>query len=167
MGDPGARVRVDPLAELQLELTVLRAGTDEPPRLLLIDDDESVLRPVGSYFRSLGYEVLTARERQEGEASLARERIGLVILDVALTPFGREGLDLLGHIRRAHPRLPVVIMSGHVSKDVEDEARRLGADRVLTKPQSLADLAALVASILDGRRRGRGRSRGPARDPRP
>ena len=142
-----------------------RRPTPEPPRLLLIDDDEAVLRPVGSYLRKLGYEVETARAREEGEGLLVRRRFDLVILDLALTPSGREGLEVLSSIRRARLRLPVVLMSGNVTSEVEDEARRLGAERVLTKPHPLVDLAHLVASILS--REGRAASHGPKGDPNP
>jgi DNA-binding response OmpR family regulator len=123
-----------------------------PPRLLLIDDDEAVLRPVASYLRKLGYEVETARAREEGEGLLACRRFDLLILDLALTPFGREGLEVLASVRRARLRLPVVLMSGNVTSEVEDDARRLGAERVLTKPHPLVDLGRLVASILSRER---------------
>jgi len=125
------------------------------PRLLLLDDDEALLLPIARFLREQGYDVVTAHEPEEGEALLAHEKFDLVILDLALTRFGREGLRILRSIRAADPWLPVVVMSGYVPSDVEQEVRRLGADEVLTKPQPLPELARVVASILGSHRDGK------------
>ncbi len=121
-------------------------------RLLILDDEEAILIPVGHYFRNLGYTVVTTREPEEAEALLEHEVFDLVILDLALTRFGREGLEVLTSIRALHHWLPVLVFSANVSPDVEDEALRLGADAVLSKPQPLDELARVVEFVLGGRK---------------
>jgi CheY-like chemotaxis protein len=122
-------------------------------RLLVLDDEEAILIPVGHYFRGLGYGVVTTREPEEAEALLEHEVFDLVILDLALTRFGREGLEVLTSIRALHRWLPVLIFSANVSPDVEEEALRLGADAVLSKPQPLEELARVVDFVLGGARK--------------
>ena len=75
-----------------------------------------------------------------------------MILDLALTRFGREGLEVLRSIRSRIPGLPVIILSGNIAPDVEDLARELRADAVLMKPQPLEDLVALAEGLIQRRR---------------
>lgn len=119
-----------------------------PPRLLLLDDEEAILVPVASYLRDEGHEVVTCREPEEAEALLAHRSFDLMVLDLALTRFGRQGLEVLGSVRATHPWMPVIVLSGNVCPETEQLARRLGADAVLCKPQPLAELARVVVSLL-------------------
>jgi CheY-like chemotaxis protein len=117
-------------------------------RLLVLDDEAAILTSLSHYFRRHGYAVITSREPEEAEALLECEAFDLVILDLALTHFGREGLEVLGSIRAHHPWLPVIILSANVCPDVEEEAIRLGADAVLSKPLPLADLAQVADRLV-------------------
>jgi CheY-like chemotaxis protein len=47
--------------------------------------------------------------------------------------------------------MPVIVLTGYASDDVEAEARRCGADAVLKKPQPLADIAQLALSLMEPR----------------
>jgi DNA-binding response OmpR family regulator len=127
------------------------SAEDKRKRLLIIDDEDALLIPAAHYLRERGYSVVTAREPEEAQALLDRQRFDLVILDLALTPFGREGLDILGWIRSRHPSLPVIILSAEIPLEVEQEAHRLGADAVLGKPQPMSELARLAGSFLSAR----------------
>ena len=125
-------------------------GGHSTRRLLILDDEEAILLPLGRYFAELDFDVVTSREPEEAEALLECERFDVVILDLGLTRFGREGLEVLSSIRSSHPWLPVIIFSAYVSPEVEEEARRLGVDAVLGKPQPLEELARVVDTLLGG-----------------
>jgi DNA-binding response OmpR family regulator len=126
----------------------IQTDPDAPKRLLLLDEEEAILLPLGRYFAELGYDVVTSREPEEAEALLENEHFDLVILDLALTRFGREGLEVFSAIRATHPWLPVIIFSANVCPEIDDEARRLGVDAILSKPQPLAELARVVAALV-------------------
>jgi DNA-binding response OmpR family regulator len=121
---------------------------DAQKRLLLLDDEEAILLPLARYFAELGYDVVTSREPEEAEALLENDRFDLVMLDLALTRFGREGLEVLASIRATHPWMPVIIFSANVCPEIDDEARRMGADAVLGKPQPLDELERVVARLV-------------------
>src|SRR4029453_11871703 len=110
-------------------------------RLLLVDDEEGILRPMSKYFRELGFSVVPARDVSEAQNALARESFDLLILDIRLAPSERGGLDVLRTLRARESETPVVVMSACVSHEVEREALRLGARAVLRKPQPLANVA--------------------------
>jgi CheY-like chemotaxis protein len=118
------------------------------PRLLMLDDEEAILVPVAHYFRDAGYEVATAGEPEEAEALLDHKVFDIVILDLALTSYGREGLEVLRSIRARHPWLPVIVLSAHVGAEVEEEARRLRVDAILSKPQPLQALVKMADGIV-------------------
>jgi two-component system response regulator RegA len=124
------------------------APTRAGKRLLLVDDEEAILRPMSKYFRELGFSVVPARGVSEAESALARERFDLLILDLRLDPSERGGLDVLRALRASQASTPVVVMSAYVSHEVESEARRLGARAVLRKPQPLADVALAAFNLV-------------------
>ena len=125
-----------------------RARDGAGKRLLLVDDEEAILRPMSKYFRELGYSVVPARDVAEAQGALARETFDLLILDIRLAPHERGGLDVLRGLRNARSPLPVVVMSAYVSHEVEAEALSLGARAVLRKPQPLASVASTALTLV-------------------
>jgi two-component system sensor histidine kinase EvgS len=129
----------------------VRAEAKFQRRLLLLDDEEGIRIPVATYFRNLGWSVVAASEPEEAEALLEHESFDLVILDLWVTRFGKEGLEVLRSLRNSGLFTPVIILSAHVSAEVEEEARRCGADVVLKKPQPLADVAQVALALTEPR----------------
>ncbi len=127
------------------------AARANAPRLLLVDDEETILWAVGKYFRDLGWDVVATDDPDEAETVLEHEPYGVVVLDLGLSRFERNGLDVLRSLRHSHPWLPVVILSAFVSSDVEAEAKRIGADAVLKKPMALPSLAQVVIALSGAR----------------
>jgi DNA-binding response OmpR family regulator len=117
--------------------------------VLLLDDEEAILLPTARYFRTLGCAVDMAREPEEAEALISLRRYDLAILDLRLTRFGgTAGLEVLREIRRRDHATAVIVLSGYASSEVEAEARALGADSVLPKPQPLPELAHLAFALM-------------------
>src|SRR5262245_59925988 len=120
--------------------------------VLLLDDEEAIRLPAARYFRTLGHEVDMARSAEEALALLSDRDYDLAILDLRLGTAGNEGLDVLREIRRGARETRVVVLSAYVSTEVEAEARELGADGVLAKPQPLPILAHYALSLAGARR---------------
>jgi DNA-binding response OmpR family regulator len=117
-------------------------------RVLIVDDEDTLLLAMNRYFTRLGCHVTTARERDEAGALLEHEGFDLVILDLALSRFGLEGFDLLRDIRYGSLGTPVMILSAHVTADIEADALRRGADAVLAKPQPLSEVARIAVKLM-------------------
>jgi DNA-binding response OmpR family regulator len=134
---------------------LLRNGGGAPPGHVLILDEEAILVPTARYFRALGFTVDTAQEPEEADALLDRQPYDLAILDVSATRHGQPGgLEVLREIRRRDHDTKVVVLGAYISPEVEAEARALGADVVVRKPQPLPDLVQ-IAYVLIGPRRDR------------
>jgi CheY-like chemotaxis protein len=131
------------------------SSAEAPPnrQVLLLDDEEAILVPTARYFRSLGCTVDMAREPEEAEALVSHRRYDLAILDLRVTRFGgTEGLEVLREIRRRDHGTSVIVLSAYISPEVEEEARALGADGVIRKPQPLPELAHLAFALMGATR---------------
>jgi DNA-binding response OmpR family regulator len=122
-------------------------------RLLVVDDDESVLRTYEAHFRGAGFEVRRAASLQAAAERLAAERFDAVIADVCLTPgVGAEGLTIAAYLRNQRQQPPVIVLTAYGAPDHAEAAARLGADAFLHKPVSLVWLEGLLRARIDDRR---------------
>jgi ActR/RegA family two-component response regulator len=119
------------------------------PRILIVDDEESILFAMGDYFTVRGYTVDCARDRDEALALLAARAYGVVIVDLRLSMTrDDEGLDVIGHVHDHHPPTRTILLTAYWSPAIELEARRRGLDEVLLKPQPLGEIARVVERLL-------------------
>lgn len=115
------------------------------PDILIVDDSVSVRKALERILAPQGLRVRTA---DSGEDALTRldPRPGLVIADVLMP--GMSGLQLAEAVRTRYPGLPVLLMSGVVDEPLQQQARRVGAARVLRKPFTPGELLPVVSDLL-------------------
>jgi len=121
------------------------------PRMLLVDDQATILAPLVDYFTTLGWSVIATQEFEEAAALLETTAFDLLLTDVRLGGIhSHEGLELLAAVRARGLATKVVLMTGYGSPLVQEEAARLGADAVLSKPVPLGTLAQAATLALTG-----------------
>lgn len=126
-------------------------GADVGTRVLIVDDEESLLFTMGDYFGARGYVVDSARDEVGATVLLARARYAAVIADLRLRGSGDTGgLAVLALVGQQFPATRRILLTAYGSPDVEREARRLGVDAYLLKPQPLSALADVVDVLLRG-----------------
>ncbi|WP_411830328.1 two-component system response regulator GlrR [Pantoea anthophila] len=101
-------------------------------KLLLVDDDPSLLKLLGMRLSSEGYQVTTAASGPEALRLLQKEKIELVISDLRMDEM--DGLALFGEIQKRHTGLPVIILTAHGSIPDAVSATQQGVFSFLTKP---------------------------------
>lgn len=116
------------------------------PRILVIEDDPSVLPFIAACLTRSGYEVVGCQRGDEGLLAALGGQWALVILDLVLP--GLPGLDVLRGIAGAHSRVPVMIATGHGTEEAIIAALRLGAVDFLKKPIRVVDLVESVAAAV-------------------
>ena len=110
-----------------------RGGGESPAwRVLVVDDDEGVREYVEAVLARQGLQVATASSGEEALEQVQRSPPDLVTLDVVLP--GIDGLETLRRLKRAHPDMPVILLSAHAPARTSADARRLGASDFLRKP---------------------------------
>jgi len=119
------------------------------PRLLVIDDDQTVCRLIAAMFRAERFDVFSAYDGPLGVNAALTERPDVVLLD--LTMPGLDGMAILERLKMETPSLPVVMLTG--SPDVRDAVRamQLGAFHYLTKPINREEVVIVVRRALESR----------------
>jgi two-component system, NtrC family, response regulator AtoC len=120
--------------------------------LLLVDDEEDILRLLGEFFRGRGYQTALARNGIEALASVKSIDPGAVFLDLKMPDM--DGAEALRLIREINPDLPVVIVSGYATEDVARELLKAGAFDFVAKPidlQHLGEVAKQLEEVLQSR----------------
>lgn len=115
-------------------------------QLLIIDDDRHLLESLRVVFAGT-YQVLTALSAEEAESLLGQKKADVVLLDVVLP--GMNGVELLRKIKKTHPRLPVVMISGASSIRPVIKALELGACDYIRKPFDIDELRFVVQQALE------------------
>lgn len=115
-------------------------------KVLVVDDDESVRRPVRRFLEKSGFNVCEAGSSGSAEAAFHRERPDAVLLDFAL-PDG-DALELLPRLKTAAPEVPVIILTGHGTIERAVQSLKEGAEDFLTKPIELRELATILERTL-------------------
>src|SRR5438270_6475180 len=124
-----------------------------PDRILLVDDENSVLFALRDHFLGHGYHVDCAAEAASARVFLEQNTYSTAVIDLQLglvSQASLQGLDLIGDIRDRYPQTKVIALTGHSSPQVEREARQRGASAFMSKPPRLVELNRLAASYSRG-----------------
>ena len=101
--------------------------------LLLVDDEENILRALVRLLRRDGYHILTAGSGQEGLAVLEEQEVGVIISDQRMP--GMNGVEFLGAVKERYPETVRIVLSGYTDlNSVTDAINRGAIYKFLTKP---------------------------------
>lgn len=109
-----------------------------PKNILLVDDEEDFLETTSRRLRRRDFEVRTAARCAEATHAVADGWPDVVVLDVMLPDV--DGIECLGRIKQAAPRLPVVMLTGHASLQASMQGLERGASDYCLKPIELDEL---------------------------
>ncbi len=119
-------------------------------RILLIDDEEMILKVGRAMLEKLGYDVVAVQGGVRGVDKLRNsgERIDLVILDMIMPDM--DGEKTFMQIRNLIPSLPVILSSGYTLDGQAAEIMRRGCNGFIQKPFNMANLSRTIRRVLDG-----------------
>lgn len=118
-------------------------------RILVIDDDAHIRETVRRILEARGHSVHVVEDGADGIDSIAENAPDLVITDVFMP--GQDGIEVLLELRKAFPKLKVIVMSGGDSTgllNLLDDAELLGASATLPKPFQPEELLSAVTRVL-------------------
>ncbi len=119
------------------------------PKVLVIDDDKTIVALVSATLRAVGYQVLAAYDAMQGFMLAQREVPAVILLDIQLPAGG--GLPLLEKITtstKTHA-IPVVIITGETDPKLEAETKVKGATAFVRKPVYQKALIGLLEGLLE------------------
>jgi DNA-binding response OmpR family regulator len=118
-------------------------------RVLIADDEESIIASLEFLMRKAGYETRVARDGESALACAAEFAPRLIVLDIMLP--GRSGFEVCARLR-ADPRMHdtrVLMLTARSSADDEAHGASVGADAYMTKPFSTQELVSRVRMLMD------------------
>ncbi|MEZ5416922.1 MAG: sigma-54 dependent transcriptional regulator [Vicinamibacterales bacterium] len=122
-------------------------------RVLLVDDEEKILKTLGRALRDDGHDVTTASRALEGQRLLAEQSFDVLIIDYRMPD--RSGMDVIKDVVATTPdgeRPAIVMMTAHGSVESAVEAMKLGAHDYLQKPFDIDELLLTARRALAAQR---------------
>jgi CheY-like chemotaxis protein len=121
------------------------AVRERPSTILVVDDEDGVRKLLCGVLIGAGYDVLWAADGRQAQRIIQSRAIDLVLMDLVMPD--REGIETIAELRREHPALKIVAISGFGGTFLQ-VARRLGARATLAKPISPDELLRVARDIL-------------------
>jgi len=121
----------------------------EPAKILVVDDEPSILSLLQEALSQWGYQVTCASTVQEALVALGRELFDAALTDIRMPDM--SGLDLLREIKKQDESIEVIVMTGYPTISSAVEALKEGAYDYLSKPLILDELRHLITRVMERR----------------
>ena len=104
-------------------------------KVLLVDDEEEFVKALAERLKMRDLRSDTVLDGEEALSFVEDQEPDVMVLDLKMP--GIDGMEVLRQVRKAYPKIQVIILTGHGSERHEEEAKRLGAFDYLEKPVNL------------------------------
>jgi DNA-binding NtrC family response regulator len=109
-----------------------------PKKILVVDDEKTILLSLAYALKAEGVDVITCNRGEWAEKALENYFFDIVITDLRLSKTAdAEGMQILELTKKRHPATKVILITAYGSEEVRKEAKRLGADEYFDKPMDL------------------------------
>lgn len=120
------------------------------PTILIVDDEPTILQSLEGILSDEGFGVLTAPNGYEALKVLEAESPDMVLLDIWMP--GLDGIETLKEMKKGHPAMPVVMITGHGTIETAVNATKYGAFDFIEKPLSIDKVIVTINNALNFRR---------------
>lgn len=122
----------------------------ERRRILLVDDELSIVKMVGKRLEVAGYEVLIAMNGEEALTKAQQEHPDLIVLDIMLPKL--DGYEVCRRLKQdaRHQKIPILMLTAKVKEKDEKAAMAVGANAYVRKPFRAEELLGKIETLLTG-----------------
>jgi two-component system nitrogen regulation response regulator NtrX len=117
--------------------------------ILVVDDERDIRELICDILEDEGFTTRRAGTSDECMAELNKAAPGLMILDIWLKDSNMDGIDILKHVKRDNPDVPVVIISGHGNIEIAVAAIKQGAYDFIEKPFNIDQLMVVIRRAME------------------
>ncbi|MDF1525524.1 MAG: sigma-54 dependent transcriptional regulator [bacterium] len=119
-------------------------------KVLVVDDEPGMRSLLTRVMEKEGYAAAACADGNEALQAFAKEDWDLVIADIDMP--GMDGIELLKHLRKNSPHVPVLMITAYATVETAVEAMKLGAHDYITKPFAMDELKIVVGKVFEGQR---------------
>ncbi|EYD73551.1 Nitrogen regulation protein NtrX [Rubellimicrobium mesophilum DSM 19309] len=120
--------------------------------ILITDDERDIRELISDILKDEGYTTRLAGSSDQCMAEIAREVPSLMILDIWLKDSRMDGIDILKQVKREHPEIPIIIISGHGNIEIAVAAIKQGAYDFIEKPFNIEQLLVVIRRAMEASR---------------
>ncbi|HCP81784.1 MAG TPA: sigma-54-dependent Fis family transcriptional regulator [Octadecabacter sp.] len=117
--------------------------------ILITDDERDIRELISDILKDEGFSTRLAGTSDECMAQIEKETPSLMILDIWLKDSRMDGIDILKQVKRDHPEVPVVIISGHGNIEIAVAAIKQGAYDFIEKPFNIDQLMVVIRRAME------------------
>lgn len=117
--------------------------------ILITDDERDIRELISEILQDEGYTTRLAGTSDACMAEIEKEPPALMILDIWLKDSGMDGIDILKAVKRDHPDIPIVIISGHGNIEIAVAAIKQGAYDFIEKPFNIDQLLVVIRRAME------------------
>lgn len=113
--------------------------------ILIVDDSPDITDSLSLVLEQEGRLIITCNDAESASVVIEHHELSFIVSDINFSgPFGYEGLNIVSLAKDRVPPIPIALISGAVTDQLRDEARRLGAVAILQKPFDYEELEELL-----------------------
>jgi two-component system nitrogen regulation response regulator NtrX len=117
--------------------------------ILITDDERDIRELISDILKDEGFTTRLAANADQCMAEIAKEKPALMILDIWLKDSHMDGIDILKSVKRDHPEIPIVIISGHGNIEIAVAAIKQGAYDFIEKPFNIDQLLVVIRRAME------------------
>ena len=117
-------------------------------RLLIVDDENAITEFLEDFLKDYGYQLSVAGSAAAARSIMEREKFDLVLTDLNMPE--ESGLSLAGWMRKESPDTKIILMSGYLTQDLQNEHKKQSIDRILVKPFNIFSINDLIENVMGG-----------------
>lgn len=117
--------------------------------ILITDDERDIRELISDILKDEGYTTRLAGTSEQCMAEISREVPSLMILDIWLKDSRMDGIDILKQVKREHPEVPIIIISGHGNIEIAVAAIKQGAYDFIEKPFNIEQLLVVIRRAME------------------
>jgi two-component system nitrogen regulation response regulator NtrX len=117
--------------------------------ILITDDERDIRELISDILRDEGYGTRLAANSEQCMAEIAKDPPALMILDIWLKDSRMDGIDILKTVKRTHPEIPIIIISGHGNIEIAVAAIKQGAYDFIEKPFNIDQLLVVIRRAME------------------
>ena len=117
--------------------------------ILITDDERDIRELISDILKDEGFTTRLAANADQCMAEIAKEKPALMILDIWLKDSHMDGIDILKSVKRDHPEIPIVIISGHGNIEIAVAAIKQGAYDFIEKPFNIDQLMVVIRRAME------------------